>query len=470
LRPELVIANDKVMAVRLAGQEFPCEPETLEAIIPKKALIGFKLSEVPEELIIKPVESIADGQIEIKHDISLSSFANGSASAMVEFMLRRKFWDADVGLSPYIEAFRQAIRERDDAEESDFQDDGDYIILHYEVTISEDLEVQRAIERVESTIAAIEKRAEQLTHRRLDPLTGIFDRGTFDADLSHALQYPKAYPVSLLVIDLDKFKPINDGYGHPAGDEVLQKTANVIRLACEGRGSGYRYGGDEMAVLLPKHNIQQAVSLAEQIRSGMAELKFELNPERITASIGATSYPEVTKDADDIFSDADAMVYQAKEDGGNAVRGVMASEMRVDSARTMRLDIASRVEAVELWMRLTQGNQDQYSASITNDSDEDVAVEAITMKQDNVYLSEPTKPSAPGDWKIEKRSSRTINWKAKMPPVAKLKLKMRRRIDSGEIIEVDIVLWGRVLGRRRRFAHTILVTVDSGTNSMAEFL
>lgn len=465
-----MVVNDQVKAVRLAGQEFPCEPEAIEAMIPKKALTGFRLSEIPDELTIKPVESIANGQIEITNDIGLSSFAGGSASAFVELMLRRKYWDADVGLSPYIEAFRQAIRERDDTAESDFQGDGDYIILHYEVTISEDLEIQQAIKRVESAITAIEKRAEQLTHRRSDSLTGAFDRGSFDADLSHALQYPKGYPLSLLVIDLDNFKPINDAYGHAAGDEVLKKAANVIRLACEGRGFCYRYGGDEMTVLLPKHNIRQAISFGEQIRSGIAELTFELNPERITASIGATSYPEVTKASDDIFSDADAMAYQAKEDGGNAVRGSMASEMRVDSARTMRLDIASRVEAVELWMRLAQGNQDQYSASITNDSDEDVAVEAITMKKDNVYLSEPTKPSASDDWKIEKRSSKTIAWKAKMPPVAKLKLKMGRRIDSGEIIEVDIVLWGRVLGRRRRFAHTILVTVDAGNNSMTEFL
>jgi diguanylate cyclase (GGDEF)-like protein len=466
--PELVIVNGEVTAVRLAGQEFPCEAETIEATIPKEALTGFKLSEIPEQLTIKPVESIADGQIEIENDISLSSFAGGSASATVELMHRRKYWDGDVGLTPYIEAFRQAIRETDAVEESDFQDDGDYISLYYEVTILEDLEIEQAIRRVEGTIDSIEKRAEQLTHRRVDPLTNLFDRGSFDADLNHALQYPKGYPLSLLVIDLDKFKSINDGYGHPAGDEVLKKAANVIRLACEGKGFAYRYGGDEMAVLLPKHNIQNAMSIAEQIRSSLPALKFDLSPEEITASIGVTSYPEVTKASDDILFDADAMAYQAKEDGGNAVRGAMASEMKADSARTMRIDIASRVEAVELWMRLVQGNQDYYMASITNDSDEDVAVEAITMKKDNVYLSEPTKASESDDWKIGKHSSKQINWKAKMPPVAKLKL--MRRINPGEIVQVDIVLWGRVLGRRRRFSHTILVTVDAGNNNMTEFL
>src|SRR5438094_1019476 len=107
-------------------------------------------------------------------------------------MLRRKYCDEDVGLSPYIEAYRQAVLERDDTDESDFQDDSDYIFLHYEITISEDLEIQEAINRVESIITAIEKRADQLAHRRSDPLTRLLDRGSFDADLTNALEHPKA--------------------------------------------------------------------------------------------------------------------------------------------------------------------------------------------------------------------------------------------------------------------------------------
>src|SRR5437899_6603543 len=114
MRPELVVVDDEVVAVRLAGREFPCEPETGESIIPKNVLTGFRLSEIPEELTIKPVESIDGNQIEIKDDIRLSSFADGSASASVEVMLRRKYWDGDVGLSPYIEAYRQAVLEWDD--------------------------------------------------------------------------------------------------------------------------------------------------------------------------------------------------------------------------------------------------------------------------------------------------------------------------------------------------------------------
>ena len=140
----------------------------------------------------------------------------------------------------------------------------------------------------------------------------------------------------------------------------------------------------------------------------------------------------------------------------------MPSEMNQNSARTIRLDIASRVEAVELWMQLRQGSGEHYSAYITNDSDEDVTVEAITLKKDKVYLSEPTKSSDSDDWKIPKRTTKTINWKAKTPPASRLRWIVPESV-AGQIIEIDIVVWGRVLGRRRTFTHTILATYSSNT-------
>jgi len=122
-------------------------------------------------------------------------------------------------------------------------------------------------------------------------------------------------------------------------------------------GSCYRYGGERDDGPLPKHNLQQAAVVAEQICMSIAKLTFEKSSENITASIGLTSYPEVTKAVDESFWTRIAMVYQAKDDGGNAVRGAMGSEMKQDSARTMRLDIASRVEAVELWIAANTGKR-----------------------------------------------------------------------------------------------------------------
>lgn len=125
LPPELISVAGEVVGVRIAGREFPCDSEALETTVPKSFLTGFKLSDLPERLIVKPVESINGSTFEVKNDFGLSSFRGGSASAFVEVMYRRKYWDGDVGLSRYIEALRHAINERDDSTESDFQDDGD---------------------------------------------------------------------------------------------------------------------------------------------------------------------------------------------------------------------------------------------------------------------------------------------------------------------------------------------------------
>ena len=103
----------------------------------------------------------------------------------------------------------------------------------------------------------------------------------------------------------------------------------------------------------------------------------------------------------------------------------------------------------------------------TNDSDEDVTVEAITLRVGKVYLSEPSKPSDSDNWKIPKRSTGTIiNWRAKTPPASRLRWIVPEST-VGQIIEIDIVVWGRVLGRRRTFTHTILATYSS--NAITEW-
>jgi len=154
--------------VRFAGKEFECDDigDSYESFIPKKVLTGFRLSEIPGELTIKPVES-AGGCIEINNDIGLSAFAGGSASAFVHVSERRKLWDGDVGLRVHMESLLRAIRERADTEACDLDDDGDYILLAYDITITEDVEIQDAISHVEKVIGDIEARAEQLVRENL---------------------------------------------------------------------------------------------------------------------------------------------------------------------------------------------------------------------------------------------------------------------------------------------------------------
>jgi diguanylate cyclase (GGDEF)-like protein len=319
--PQLVTVDGEVVAVRLAGREFPCESETHESFIPKKLLTGFRLSEIPEDLTIKPVESIAGADIEINNDIGLSIYAGGSASAFVEVMERRKYWDGNVGLAPYMEAFRQAIREWSGAEESDFQDDGDYIFLYYEITISDDLEIGEAIKFVEGIISAIEERAEQLVRRRLDPLLNIFDRGSFNANLEYALRQSKA-GVGLVLADIDHFKKVNDERGHQQGDAVLRAVARALSDQSAQKGAtAYRYGGEELAAILTNTDDRSMMDFAESVRQEVEKLSFENAPQLgVTISLGIALAPQDGNNPKELLKQADDALYRAKHEGRNCVR------------------------------------------------------------------------------------------------------------------------------------------------------
>ena len=132
----------------------------------------------------------------------------------------------------------------------------------------------------------------QMAQTTLDALLQIPTRAMLTPDLERLAGESNAeQPLSLLLIDLDKFKQVNDLHGHEAGDEVLQGVAAAIRTLTEKRGQSYRYGGDEIVVLLPNHSRQEADSLAERIRSRVEGLTFKRYPEPLTVSIGIACYP-----------------------------------------------------------------------------------------------------------------------------------------------------------------------------------
>jgi hypothetical protein len=168
----LIKRDGEPISVRIDDHEFASEEEHGEIIIPKRFLVGFHLSEIPDGIVIKPVDDIEGNVIQLTHDMALSRFREGSASASVEEIFRRKFWDGDVGLTPYVLALRQAVAEQEQPSETDFQDDGDYVFLHYEITITRDPEIQDAIKVAETTIEQVRRRADQLVARRRDGLLG----------------------------------------------------------------------------------------------------------------------------------------------------------------------------------------------------------------------------------------------------------------------------------------------------------
>ncbi|MES9887555.1 MAG: GGDEF domain-containing protein [Candidatus Sedimenticola sp. 6PFRAG1] len=163
-----------------------------------------------------------------------------------------------------------------------------------------------------------------------DSLTGLYTRRMFheylDAELARSIRFK--HPLSLLRIDIDNFKQVNDTYGHPAGDAVLQKLSD--RLLKESRGVDYvcRYGGEEIAIILPETDVQNAHQFSERIKQAVSALPFDIDSKQsvsVTISIGAASYPLHGETETFLIAAADHALYEAKEGGRNQIR-VYSSE------------------------------------------------------------------------------------------------------------------------------------------------
>ncbi len=154
-----------------------------------------------------------------------------------------------------------------------------------------------------------------------DPLTGVWNRRhirtRLDTEKARARRF--GHDLSVLVMDIDNLKLLNDTYGHRAGDEVIRQVARVLLSSCREIDIVGRYGGDEFAVILPEAGAQGAAVAAERILASLDKHPFE-SPDRtkvpVSVSIGAASYPSDTHEVDRLFSLADAGMYKAKVAGG----------------------------------------------------------------------------------------------------------------------------------------------------------
>ena len=157
-----------------------------------------------------------------------------------------------------------------------------------------------------------------------DPLTGAFNRRHFDAALINAIERRSRLgePASLLLFDIDRFKPINDTFGHAAGDGVLRALADVVRQRTRKLDVLFRTGGEEFALLLPATRRQDALVVAEDLRERVAAAKL-LDARRVTISIGVGELGDA-QSAGEWLADADAALYLAKRSGRNRV-GILAS-------------------------------------------------------------------------------------------------------------------------------------------------
>ena len=158
-----------------------------------------------------------------------------------------------------------------------------------------------------------------------DALTGLYNRRYMESHLATLAEQAsaRAKPLALMMIDIDYFKSINDGYGHDAGDDVLREFAVRIRKSIRGIDLACRYGGEEFVVVMPETDLGVAGMVAERIRRAIASNPFSVNSGNnrldVTISIGLATLDTKGERIADVLKRADQALYRAKRDGRNRV-------------------------------------------------------------------------------------------------------------------------------------------------------
>jgi diguanylate cyclase (GGDEF)-like protein/PAS domain S-box-containing protein len=201
-------------------------------------------------------------------------------------------------------------------------------ITHYVCTLSDVTARMQAEQQLLEKHRQLERTKRMLETLALkDSLTGLYNRRHFGEQLDREWNRARReqLPLSLLMIDIDRFKNFNDTYGHLAGDRCLSAVADAVRR-CFARGSDLvaRYGGEEFVVLAPGVERKQARERAELLRQAIAGLEIDVGPEdgltSVTASIGvATVVPGERTVPEDLLVAADRALYQAKRQGRDRV-------------------------------------------------------------------------------------------------------------------------------------------------------
>ncbi|MBD9561195.1 PleD family two-component system response regulator [Ensifer sp. ENS03] len=158
-----------------------------------------------------------------------------------------------------------------------------------------------------------------------DGLTGLHNRRYFDTHLKLLMDRAAARgrPLSICMTDIDRFKQVNDTYGHDVGDEVLREFANRIRTTVRGADLACRFGGEEFIVVMPDTSAEMAAGVAERLRTIIESLPFAIpqadGPLKVTASMGIATLRPGSDTAEALLKRADTALYQAKHEGRNRV-------------------------------------------------------------------------------------------------------------------------------------------------------
>ena len=162
-----------------------------------------------------------------------------------------------------------------------------------------------------------------------DPLTGLPNRGAFNEKFDDAVKQYRRYhhPLSVILLDVDHFKRVNDTWGHDAGDVVLRQVGQILSSSVRETDFAARIGGEEFVVLLPETDLPQAIETAERIRAAVERASFDVQGRtlEIRISAGVASTPRVVADPTALLTSADGALYASKQGGRNRVSAAAAS-------------------------------------------------------------------------------------------------------------------------------------------------
>lgn len=183
---------------------------------------------------------------------------------------------------------------------------------------------QQLQSELESAKTEIENQRKALSdsvrEARTDALTGLANRRSFDQELTRsvAMHRRKSTPFSLVILDIDHFKRLNDTYGHMIGDQVLKSFARCLKDSFRETDIVCRYGGEEFAVILPQTTLKEALVAAERTRLAIAECRHSIGEQdlQVTASIGVKEITRYKSEVE-ILTNADRALYAAKQAGRN---------------------------------------------------------------------------------------------------------------------------------------------------------
>ena len=171
---------------------------------------------------------------------------------------------------------------------------------------------------------------------RIDHLTGLNNRGALETDLIGEIAKARRYqlPLSVIMIDIDRFREVNDFYGYRIGNNVLQKLADILRNTVRDVDGIYRYGGENFVILIPHTNCRDGITLAERLRKRVARHIFAVKQKghrlTVTASLGVTEL-NLEDTVDSLLIRTDKALHKAKTSGKNRVVGLCSENSQSDN-------------------------------------------------------------------------------------------------------------------------------------------